>query len=135
MDPTRKRTVRLVVALTAALVLAGLLAYTSFSAGSPEKIPSQLASAKQGETYKLGGKVAKGTLVKNGDVRTFRVIDPKGSNSASVPVRYEGTVPDPFREGREISVTVTRSADGTFVGEQGTLITKCPSKFTKDQAS
>ena len=132
MDPARKRTVRLVVALTAALTLAGLLAYTSFSAGSPEKIPSQLGSAKAGEKFKLGGKVAKGTLVKTGEVRTFRVTDPKGG-SASVPVRYEGTVPDPFREGREVSVTVTRSADGTFVGEPGTLITKCPSKFTKDQ--
>lgn len=135
MDPTRKRTVRLVVALTAALVLTGLLAYTSFSAGSPERTPSQLGAARQGETYKLGGKVVKGSLVMKGDVRTFRVVDAKGSSTASVPVRYVGSVPDPFREGREISVTVTRSADGTFVGAPGTLITKCPSKFTKDQAS
>jgi cytochrome c-type biogenesis protein CcmE len=134
MDPARKRTVRLVVALTAALTLAGLLVYTSFSAGNPERIPSQLGSAKAGEKFKLGGKVATGTLRKNGELRTFRVTDPKGG-TASVPVSYRGAVPDPFREGREVSVTVTRSADGTFVGEPGTLITKCPSKFTKDKPS
>ena len=46
----------------------------------------------------------------------------------SVPVRYTGTVPDPFREGREVIVTVRRQG-ATFVGERDTLVTKCPSKF------
>jgi cytochrome c-type biogenesis protein CcmE len=64
-------------------------------------------------------------------VHTFRVRERAGS--ASVPVRYQGSVPDPFREGREIIVTVRKGADGTFVGEHDSLITKCPSKFTKDQ--
>ena len=35
MNPARKRTVRLVVALSAAVVLASALIYTSFSAASP----------------------------------------------------------------------------------------------------
>ena len=35
MNPARKRVVRLVVALSAAVVLAGALIYTSFSAASP----------------------------------------------------------------------------------------------------
>ena len=50
----------------------------------------------------------------------------------SVPVRYSGVVPDPFREGREVIVS-GELAGGTFVAERDSLITKCPSKFTKDE--
>jgi cytochrome c-type biogenesis protein CcmE len=131
MDPARKRTVRLVVALTAAVLLAGALAWTSFSASSEARTPSQLADAKQGQSYQLTGRVAKGSYVRRGDVHTFRVRERAGS--ASVPVVYRGSVPDPFREGREVIVTVKKDAAGTFVGERDSLITKCPSKFTKDQ--
>ena len=133
MDPSRKRTVRLVVALSAALLLAGALAWTSFSASSEARTPAQLAHAAAGERYQLTGKVADGTYVRKGDVHTFRVRERAGS--ASVPVVYRGSVPDPFREGREVIVTVEKGADGTFVGERDSLITKCPSKFTKDQKS
>ena len=49
MDPNRKRRIRLVVALTAALLLAGALVYTSFSASSPAVTPSKLfAGASRG---------------------------------------------------------------------------------------
>ena len=133
MDPARKRTVRLIVALTAALLLAGALAWTSFSASSEARTPAQLANAQPGQSYQLTGKVADGTYVRKGDVHTFRVRERAGS--ASVPVTYKGTVPDPFREGREVIVTVRRDAAGTFVGERDSLITKCPSKFSKDQKS
>ena len=40
MDPARKRRIRLVVALTVALLLAGALAYTSFSASSTAVTPN-----------------------------------------------------------------------------------------------
>jgi cytochrome c-type biogenesis protein CcmE len=43
-------------------------------------------------------------------------------------VSYVGSVPDPFREGREIIITVSKQGSG-FVGESGSLITKCPSKY------
>lgn len=132
MDPARKRTVRLVVALSAALLLAGALAWTSFSASSEARTPAQLAHAAAGERYQLTGRVADGSYVRRGDVHTFRVRERAGS--ASVPVVYRGSVPDPFREGREVSVVVQREG-GMFVGEKDSLITKCPSKFTKDQKS
>jgi cytochrome c-type biogenesis protein CcmE len=48
---------------------------------------------------------------------------------AAVTVRYAGAVPDPFRDGREVIVTV-RKEGALFVGEKDSLITKCPSKFT-----
>ena len=128
MDPARKRRVRLVVALTAALLLGGALVYTSVSASTEAKTPSQLlASAKTGRSYQLTGKVVPGSIRHQGAALLFRVRDRNGT--ASVPVRYTGTVPDPFRDGREVIVTVHRQG-GVFAGERDSLITKCPSKFT-----
>jgi cytochrome c-type biogenesis protein CcmE len=133
MDPSRKRRIRLVVALTAALLLAGALAYTSFSASSAAVQPSRLlASADAGRTYQLTGKVVDGSISHRGDATVFRVRDRDGR--ASVPVSYVGTVPDPFRDGREVIVTV-RKKGAMFVGERDSLITKCPSKFTDKPAS
>ncbi len=127
MDPSHKRKIRLVVALGAALLLAGALAYTSFSASSEARTPSQLAAGSDpGRSYQLTGKVADGSVRRQGATITFRVRDRDGTGS--VPVRYTGTVPDPFREGREVIVTVRRQG-GVFVGERDTLVTKCPSKF------
>lgn len=127
MNPARKRTIRFAVALSAALLLSFALVYTSFSASTEAKSPSQLlADAKPGRTYELTGKVVPGYTRKNG-VYTFKVRDREGKTS--VPVRYSGQVPDPFRAGREVIVDV-RKQGSVFVGEPDSLITKCPSKFT-----
>jgi cytochrome c-type biogenesis protein CcmE len=132
MDPARKRRIRLIVALSAALLLAGALAYTSFSASSEARSPSQLArSATPGQSYQLTGKVVDGSIRHEGSTLLFRVRDRSGT--ASVPIRYTGVVPDPFREGREVIVTV-RKQGGAFVGEKDSLVTKCPSKFTDKQS-
>lgn len=130
MDPSRKRKIRLVVSLTAAVMLATALVFTSFNASSeavgPGKLLKEPVSAK---TYKLVGKVQAGSLeVSSNGVRTFRVTDRDG-RPYSVPVRYASQVPDPFREGREVSVIVKREGS-VFVGEKDTLVTKCPSKYT-----
>jgi cytochrome c-type biogenesis protein CcmE len=131
MDPHRKRTIRFTVALTCALLLAGALAYTSFSSASSATTPSQLAAnARAGKTYQLTGKVAEGSWTQRGAVNVFRVRDRSGR--ASVPVRYAGSVPDPFKEGREIVIDVRKQGD-LFVGQPDTLVTKCPSKFSAEQ--
>lgn len=131
MDPVRKRKVRLGVALTVAMLLAGALAYTSFSASSEARKPSELArSADPSRSYALTGKVVPGTITRSGSVLTFRVRDRSGS--VSVPVRYSGAVPDPFRAGREIVIKV-RKEGSVFVGERDSLVTKCPSKFSKQR--
>jgi cytochrome c-type biogenesis protein CcmE len=129
MDPSRKRQIRLGVALGVAVILAAALVYTSFSASTEAKEPSQLLSATPGETYDLTGKVVPGSLQRSGDELRFRVSDRDGSDS--IPVSYSGAVPDPFRAGREIIVNGELQG-GTFVGERDTLITKCPSKFTEE---
>ena len=133
MDPRRKRKLRLFVALGAAVLLAGALVYTSFSASTQAKQPSDLiAGAEAGRSYELTGKVVQDSVDKDGDRLTFRIRDRDGRES--LPVTYAGVVPDPFREGREVIVSGELKR-GTFVAERDSLITKCPSKFTKDEQS
>src|SRR6185312_7396954 len=112
VDPSRKRKIRLVVALSVAVLLAVALIYTSFSASTQAKEPSQVLSAAPGEKTEMNGKVVPGSIKQVGE-----------------GVSYEGAIPDPFRGGREIVLTGAYE-NGTFVGEPESLITKCPSKFT-----
>lgn len=129
MDPSRKRKIRLAVALGAAVFLAAALLYTSFSASSEAAKPSEL---KEGRSYEVTGKVVKGSISHSGDELRFRIRDRDGTTS--VPVAYTGSVPDPFRDGREVIVS-GELKEGTFVAERDSLVTKCPSKFTKDEQS
>lgn len=131
MDPSRKRKVRLVLALSVVVLLAGALVYTSFSASTQASTPSDvMKDSKPGKSYQLTGKVVMGSVKRDGEKLDFSVRDRNGK--ASVPVSYQGVVPDPFREGRE--VIVSGKLRGTqFVGQRDSLVTKCPSKFTEDK--
>jgi len=133
VDPSRKRKIRLVVALSVAVLLAVALVYTSFSASSEAKEPSQLIGAASGGSYELTGRVVKGSVRHRGEGLSFRVADRENVDQ-SIPVTYTGTIPDPFRGGREIVLAGTMES-GVFVGERDTLVTKCPSKFTTANAS
>jgi cytochrome c-type biogenesis protein CcmE len=128
MDPARKRKIRLVVALGVAVCLASALLYTSFSASTEASKPSEL---KPGRSYEVTGKVVRGSVSHRGDELRFRLRDRDGT--ASVPVTYAGVVPDPFRGGREVIVK-GELREGTFVAERDSLVTKCPSKFTKEKS-
>jgi cytochrome c-type biogenesis protein CcmE len=129
MDPSRKRAIRLTIALTVALLLATALIYTSFAAGRDELTASQLLKrAQPGKTYILAGTVLDGSVSRDGSALLFRVRDPK--LKLSVPVRYTGEVPDPFAAGRAVLVDVRKgSQTGSFVGQPNSLTTKCPSKY------
>jgi cytochrome c-type biogenesis protein CcmE len=134
MNPERQRTIRLVVALSAAVLLASALVYTSFSAASPALSPSQLIREAQPQHhYQLTGTVQPHSVRHNGETLEFAVADRTG-HGASVNVAYTGTVPNPFREGREVIVTVEKRG-GRYLGEPNSLITKCPSKYKEAPAS
>ena len=116
------------MALGAAVLLASALLYTSFNASTAAKTPSQaLAASEAGESYKLTGRVVDGSVERRQDGLDFEIRDRDGAGA--VPVDYAGIVPDPFREGREVIVTGQMRGD-TFVAQQDSLVTKCPSKFT-----
>jgi cytochrome c-type biogenesis protein CcmE len=128
MDPSRKRAIRLSIALTVALLLATALVYTSFTAGRQELTASQLLKrAKPGQTYILAGTVLDGSVSHVGDALRFRVRDPK--LHVSVPVSYTGEVPDPFAAGRGVLVDVREGGGSDFIGQPNSLTTKCPSKY------
>lgn len=133
MDPSRKRAIRLTVALTAAVLLAAALVYVSFTAGNKEYTASQLLTlGKPGQTYELAGTVLDGSVKREGATLLFSIRDPK--KDVAVPVRYTGVVPDPFAPGRAVMVAVRE--DGTqYVGQQNSLTTKCPSKYQAAAAS
>jgi cytochrome c-type biogenesis protein CcmE len=121
-----------VVALSVASVLAVFLLYTSFAGGAtPSLQPSQLAG--HSGTVFLAGVVAgrvSGDAGRQGMHFTLR--DMKGD--AHVPVLYRGSVPDLFRSGRHIFVR-GRLRSGVFVADPGSLVTKCPSKYTAKRGS
>jgi cytochrome c-type biogenesis protein CcmE len=121
---------RLVIAVSIAAVLAVFLLYTSIAGGgTPSLAPSELRGRT--EQVSLAGRVigpVKGDPHAGG--MRFTLRDVKGT--ATVPVVYKGSVPDLFRVGRDIAVT-GKLTHGTFVTSPGSMITKCPSKYTAKQ--
>ncbi len=124
---------RLVVALSVAAVLAMFLVYTSIAGNATPSIgPSALKGRV--ERITLSGKVVPGTI--SGDASgaglRFSLRDIEGPSKTTVPVVYTGTVPPQFKADRHLVVT-GRLVNGTFVADRGSMITKCPSKFTAEK--
>jgi cytochrome c-type biogenesis protein CcmE len=117
---------RLVVALGVAAMLAVFLVYTAIAGGTPQLRPSEL-NGRTGEVALIGKVVGRVDGDARGSGLRFRLRDVEGT--AAVPVVYRGSVPDLFRSGRDISLR-GELQNGTFVGKPGTLVTKCPSKYT-----
>jgi len=128
MERHRAQRIRLTITLSLAVIFACALLYTSFSAADPTVSPSALLrEAQPGRAYELTGVVVAHSVHRAGEVLTFQIADRSGGTA--VTVNYTGEVPDPFREGREVIVTVRKGPNGTFTGERNSLITKCPSKY------
>lgn len=126
----RKRSpARLVIALSIAAVLAVFLLYTSIAGGgTPSVKPSELTS--QTGTISVAGLVVgpvRGDAYAGG--MRFKLRDIKGGSPKTVAVLYKGSVPDLFKIGRHIVVD-GELQKGTFVASPGSMVTKCPSKYT-----
>jgi cytochrome c-type biogenesis protein CcmE len=117
---------RLVVALGIAAMLAVFLVYTAIAGGTPQLRPSEL-NGRTGEVALVGKVVGRVSGDARGSGLRFKLRDVEGT--AAVPVVYRGSVPDLFRSGRDISLR-GELRNGRFVGQPGTLVTKCPSKYT-----
>src|SRR5204863_1073258 len=102
------------------------LLYTSlFGGGTPSLQPSQLVDQKG--QVSLSGQVATAARENAAGTARFRLRDIKGRGS--VLVVYRDALPDQFKVGRDISVD-GRLQNSVFVGKPGTMVTKCPSKYT-----
>jgi cytochrome c-type biogenesis protein CcmE len=83
-----------VLVLAATLTFAGLRDSVVYFVA-----PSELSTkAEPGQRIRLGGLVVEGTVQRAGEVTTFSVTD----GAAAVQVRYEGLLPDLFREGQGV---------------------------------
>jgi cytochrome c-type biogenesis protein CcmE len=97
-----------VLAVAAALVLNALrdsiLFFTSPADVAEKQIPA-------GKRFRLGGLVVPGSLSRGDNLQVkFEVSDGK----AVLPVRYQGILPDLFREGQGVISEGALAADGVF---------------------
>ena len=77
-----------------------------------------------GDKMRLGATVADGSIQSGPDgVTRFAVTD--GSNT--LPVSYEGGLPDAFEDGADVILQGKMTPSGTF--EASSLLAKCPSKY------
>jgi cytochrome c-type biogenesis protein CcmE len=126
------------------LVLGGALAWLfADTLGDPEvltyfhgaDVVIERDDELRGQRIRLGGHVVEGSIQqKPGTLQyQFRVKPvpemmkyPKHVD-ASVLVRYDGVVPDTFKDDAEVIVTGILGDDGVFRGSE--LVAKCPSKY------
>ena len=126
----RKRSpARLVIALSVAAVLAVFLLYTSIAGGGTPSLSPSTLPGHTGRVSLAGAVVGPVTGDSHGTGMRFRVKDIGGTATASAAVLYTGSVPDLFKPGAHIVVDGTLR-NGTFVAVPGSMVTKCPSKYT-----
>ena len=77
--------------------------------------PSEAATkVEQGQRFRLGGLVADGSVEKQPDGRVQFVVT---DTLATLPVVYNGILPDLFREGQGVVAEGVLQADGQFVAD------------------
>ncbi|MBF6621981.1 MAG: cytochrome c biogenesis protein CcmE [Pseudomonadales bacterium 32-61-5] len=119
MNPVRKKRLFIVLAILAGVGVAVTLALSALR----ENInlfytPTQIAAgeAPEGTRIRAGGLVEEGSVTRSKDSLTvsFRVTD----NNATVTIRYQGILPDLFREGQGIVALGRVNADGVLVADE-----------------
>ena len=115
MTPTRKRRMIFVLLILAVLAAAATISVWSLQQNllyfqSPSQLETQAMPA--GRSFRLGGLVKAGSVNRNqeGLAVNFLVTDGK----AEVPVRFEGILPDLFREGKGVITIGALDESGTF---------------------
>ena len=117
------------IALSVAAVLAIFLLYTSLAGGTtPSVSPSELAT-KTGEVALAGRVVGTPTGDPHGAGLRFVLEDIHSGDKQRVTVLYTGSVPDLFKVGRHLVVD-GKLQGGVFVATPGSMVTKCPSKYS-----
>jgi len=116
MKPRHKRAA-LVVGVLGAVGVAVALVLNAFNSNLVFfYTPSQVAAheAPQGRTFRVGGLVESGSVRREGVTVRFLVTD----TAKTVPVRYDGVLPDLFKEGKGVVAQGQLGADGVFVARE-----------------
>ena len=116
------------------ILAAGYLGYTGFMSGATYyyEVDELLAqgSSVNGENVRVNGQVAPGSVEQEaqGRILRFTMVDIEGKGS--LPVVYQGVVPDTFQVGGEVVVEGHLASGGIF--QAHTLMPKCPSKYVPE---
>ncbi|WP_163850425.1 cytochrome c maturation protein CcmE [Pseudooceanicola aestuarii] len=108
----KQRRIQVIVLAFAALALStALIGYAMRDGINYFRSPSQVAEAPPaaGETFRLGGLVEDGSLLRAGDRAEFRVTD----GGAAIPVVFSGILPDLFAENQGM-IGTGRYINGVF---------------------
>jgi len=89
---------------------------------------AQKGDSVYGENVRVKGDIASGSVETEQAGRVLRFILIEGPES--MPVYYQGVVPDTFHETFEIVIEGKLGVDGVF--EAHTLMPKCPSKYESE---
>jgi cytochrome c-type biogenesis protein CcmE len=116
MKPRHKRAAIAVGVLAAVGVGVGLVLNAFNSNLVFFYTPTQIAAkeAPEGRTFRVGGLVQAGTVVREGVTVRFLVTD----TAKTVPVRYEGVLPDLFKEGKGVVAQGQLGPDGVFAARE-----------------
>ncbi len=116
MKPRHKKIAFAVGALAALGVAVGLVLNAFNSNLVFFYTPTQIAQneAPQGRTFRVGGMVLEGSVVRSGVNVSFTVTD----TAKQVPVRYAGVLPDLFKEGKGVVAQGQLGPDGVFVARE-----------------
>lgn len=118
--------VKFLVAGAVVLLAIGYLIFTAMGQASVYYLTvSELhtTGAADGRPVRVSGDVVPGSIVRDGTSLRFNVTD----GSGSLPVVYQGVVPDIFADDVQVVVEGRTGPDGAF--RANTLLAKCPSKF------
>jgi cytochrome c-type biogenesis protein CcmE len=131
----RRSPARLVIALSVAAALAVFILYTSIAGAGTPQIQASDLHKYVGQDVTLVGKV----VTTRGDAHSdagmhFVLRDVQKDSGVHAAVVYHGTVPDLYKVGREV-VVVGTYANGRFAARDGSLSTKCPSKYSPAKKS
>ncbi len=128
MTPTRKRRLIAVLVIIIGIGVAAVVAIKSLNQNmlffvSPSDVKEQ--SLPTGKRFRLGGLVAGGSLSRASDSLAVKFVVTDGP--ASIEVRYDGILPDLFREGQGIIAIGELSPAGYF--EASEVLAKHDEKY------
>jgi len=116
MTPRRKR-LAIILGIVASVGVATALVLNAFRSNlvffySPSQVAAK--EAPVGRTFRLGGLVEQGSVKRDGVTVRFLVTD----TAKTIPVRYDGILPDLFKEGKGVVAQGQVGADGVFVARE-----------------
>jgi len=131
MTPRRRR-FAIIAGIVGAVGVAVALVLNAFNSNlvffySPSQVAAKEAPA--GRTFRLGGLVEQGSVKRDGVTVRFVVTD----LARAIPVRYEGILPDLFKEGKGVVAQGQVGGDGVFVARE--VLAKHDENYMPPEAS